>query len=846
LSITRSLWPGRKRYYQQDVRAAYEEIGLALWENADRSLDVTALRDRLHDGGRTWNESVVRALEQEGVLLRHNPEALKSSHVAPMYDALGGHLVAGALLSKYGRNELEAWLRNPDTVAMLDEAGPQQHPLAGDIFGALVGQIPRKLHSQQLWPMVDSPLRTIALEAAAELEGTYLDAATVEELSNLVKQAPGRGRDLFRRLWQTRGAVAHPLNAKFLDDVLRSMKLHERDLRWTEWIRSSQKDRLDDLSNLEKRWRNPKYELDRAAERLRIRWVMWLLASTVLELRDKATRALYWYGRRDPGGLFVLTLDSLTINDPYISERMLAASYGVCMALHCRPKRHVFRQRPLPAFAKDLYKKMFAPGAPYSTTHVLSRDYARRIIYIARLHAPSLLTKAEEVQTLPPYEEGGIREWQVIEDPNKGKYRDGNSPLGMDFANYTIGRLVPERGNYQDHPEYTKVLGQIVWRLYQLGYSLEAFGDIDKSIAGTEFRLEMRGERQAERYGKKYARIAFFEQYGLRQDQGLLKDRWSDEEKRPSESDIDPSFPDQPHKLRVIPDLLGDRSGDVGSWVKKGPMPALAPCLIQAQVGPVPGPWILLGGYRRQHEKDSERIGFVIMDAFLLLDDDVNELVRLVKAHPPRGRLLPESGEDHYTFAGEIPWCDTFSQDELRTIDFVIGNVNRRIPKNDPRFKYRFILNFGDSEKVIEHPKQYFENVNILTRIPIYLPVRESRFSSEGNLERPSGEVPGKYLAEHFGLWLDLPHWDMRNQGGQLCSITTAEGNSYDREHHLFLKKGLIDDLLASQRLALLWDIWGERQHYAERHSMSNSPSHGYEFFRQVYRYQRGNLKRLI
>ncbi|HEY2168392.1 MAG TPA: hypothetical protein VGJ30_02115, partial [Candidatus Angelobacter sp.] len=293
-------------------------------------------------------------------------------------------------------------------------------------------------------------------------------------------------------------------------------------------------------------------------------------------------------------------------------------------------------------------------------------------------------------------------------------------------------------------------------------------------------------------------------------------------------------------------DLLGDRSGDVGNWVKKGPTPALAHCLIQAQVGPKPGPWVLLGGYRRQHEKVSERIGFVIMDAFFVLADDVSELVRLVKAYPPRGRLLPESGEDHYTFAGEIPWCDTFPQDELCTIDFVVGSVNKRIPKNDPRFKYRFILNFGDSEEVIEHPKQYFEKGNVLRRIPIYLPVRESRFSSEGNLERPSGEVPGKHLAKQFGLWLDLPNWDMGNQDGELSSITTSEGNYDDYEHHLFLKKGLVDALLASQRLSLLWDIWGERQHYAERHSMSSTPSQGYEFFRQIYRYTRGRPKRLI
>ena len=59
---------------------------------------------------------------------------------------------------------------------------------------------------------------------------------------------------------------------------------------------------------------------------------MWVLTSTVRPLRDKATRALYWYGRRFPQEFFDLVIKSLSINDPYVPERMLAATYGVAMA----------------------------------------------------------------------------------------------------------------------------------------------------------------------------------------------------------------------------------------------------------------------------------------------------------------------------------------------------------------------------------------------------------------------------------------------------------------------------------------------------------------------------------
>src|ERR1019366_9014378 len=83
---------------------------------------------------------------------------------------------------------------------------------------------------------------------------------------------------------------------------------------------------------------------------------------------------------------------------------------------------------------------------------------------------------------------------------------------------------------------------------------------------------EERIHRAFDRYGKKYARIAFFEQYGLRKDAGLLDEEWHMVAERPSDADIDPSFPEQPYPMRLIGDLLGDRSRDVDVWVQQGPV----------------------------------------------------------------------------------------------------------------------------------------------------------------------------------------------------------------------------------------------------------------------------------
>jgi hypothetical protein len=77
--------------------------------------------------------------------------------------------------------------------------------------------------------------------------------------------------------------------------------------------------------------------------------------------------------------MFQIVVRSLSINDPYVSERMLAAAFGVSMAFALPPRSAKFRTALLAKFARVLFNKMFAAGAPYSTTHGLSRDYARRI-----------------------------------------------------------------------------------------------------------------------------------------------------------------------------------------------------------------------------------------------------------------------------------------------------------------------------------------------------------------------------------------------------------------------------------------------------------------------------------
>ena len=80
--------------------------------------------------------------------------------------------------------------------------------------------------------------------------------------------------------------------------------------------------------------------------------MMWTLTSTNRSLRDRATRAIYYIGCMFPETLFELTIQALGINDPYVPERMLAASHGVTMALQHEKK---FAAKTLQDFARQLF-----------------------------------------------------------------------------------------------------------------------------------------------------------------------------------------------------------------------------------------------------------------------------------------------------------------------------------------------------------------------------------------------------------------------------------------------------------------------------------------------------------
>lgn len=847
------LAPTSRRFLQQDIRSALDQFGWYLWETCNRSVDFNVFRNLINDDRSLWNDSMVNALEQNGIFIREAGTPSTGNRLKGVYDALSGYLIASSILSHYGQTELSKWLKNKTDIKAFTGDINERHPLWSDILRALVSLLPRKHNRQQLWQLVNEPLRHFALLGTIELESTYLDMSTVNELEKILLKRNSDSIHLLNQLAQTRNSLEHPLNANFLDSVLRNMKMSERDIFWTEWVRKNQINILNNLRVVEKFWKDEERKPFNS-DRLRALWVMWTLTSTIRNLRDQATRTLYWYGRKNPKELFNQTIESLSINDPYVCERMLAAAYGVSMALSSIPSNEEFLSTILPQFASDLYNKIFDIDAPFSTTHALIRDYASHIIKLSSKYNRNLLEKGKLNRVSPPYKDGGIRNWERSKGSGFRISFDFGGPLHTDFANYSLGRLVPDRRNYDfDNPEYQMVLENILWRIEQLGYSYKNFEEIDKKIAseGWSYRLEG-NEGRIDRYGKKYSWIAYFELFGFRSDNQLLEEDNSDIFERPSDVDIDPSFPDEPNDMPIVKiDWIGNRKKKLSTWIKQSNIPDINPFLIVKEIRGIPGPWILLDGYIAQVEKQFNRGVHSFIHGMLSTQNSTQLLQDLLINSNLSITRFPQAPDDYYTFAGEIPWSDTFPLNIKSNLECKVGERTKTEIQEKIKFykkgqeldkatKIKFLIK--NSKDLKEKSKQELEELlekegvtlhkvrekstvkeGIYKSIPILHPIRKNNWESYHSSINPrrNAIVPAKNIAELFELSIHLPSWDMYDKKGKVASMWVKwERNQWDTEANIcYLRKDILDKYLKKKHMEFFWSLWGSNEadmHYEQ------------------------------
>lgn len=640
----------------------------------------------------------------------------------------------------------------------------------------------------------------------------------------------------------------HPFNAKKLDAFLFKLGMPERDLLWSEFLRS--RDASDAPYKLIS-WVTTVTTQKISVELVKncVTALMWILTSVNKPQRDRATEAIIKLGFIFPDIVFEKTIYSLGINDPYVSERMLAASYGIAMNKWAEKKQSFTSS--LTNFSKKLVKMMFLPEAKYATHNAISKDNALGCIEISRILKKNCIANQYIKYLKPPFSHIS----SPFNNPDEVLEKEVESvkkALRMDFRNYTVGHLIPGRNNDQeDHVEYQDVLKQIKKRIYDLGYRFKTFEEIDKNISHYQYQDKSQDNSKIERYGKKYSLIAYYEMYGYRQAKGLLgKDNL---ETRLSDITIDPSLPKASEECTLdLPKVFYKEFKNYSEWIQNGPIPNYRNILKLERIKNEQGSWILLDGFIEHQDKVTKLEVFSFLRGLLIENENVDTFKEkyLAKEYPGNS-AIPDIPDDYYTFAGEIPWSKKHAAyfrdakgNPKRNINEAFKEskfVTKKGPKKEIRVVRKLLGNDGVEifNKIIDLQQngEYIELPGVKLEIPAF------RYSWEGyhsTVNDYSGyKVPAPFISNYLELSFRNQSPDLFDRDGKLATRYVSLNNTSVSEgsHLLYIRKDLLEKYLSCTNQTIIWAIWGERQvHYEVSLSRDLYKNHCY-IHKSFYKY---------
>lgn len=365
---------------------------------------------RVPPAGMTWLEVLLR----NGIVrLDPHPAAQRdsSSFVAPedvariAFQRFQDHLVVQTSLSGA-----------TDATSLFTVGGPlewlmssSKHYEWAGLFEALSIQIPEVFEIELVdalpggegrwwheWGIQESFKQSVRWRAIKSKAGHLTFTNRSLTLLNSIDQSED---DSIGLLLEVAADPEHPWNANLLHKNLWRWGLNRRDLQWSRVIAFATEDDEHPVHRLLK-WANGG-KLDHAEpEMLRLVAITltWLCSSTSRYIRDTATRGLCRILQRMPVMHHDLVTMMVEVDDLYVLERLLAASYGAACQLGDDPI--------LETMAATTFDLIFNNRAP--PQHLLARDYALGVLEVAQARG-RLPAAVDMVKARPPFPAKALR-----------------------------------------------------------------------------------------------------------------------------------------------------------------------------------------------------------------------------------------------------------------------------------------------------------------------------------------------------------------------------------------------------------------------------------------------------
>ena len=318
-------------------------------------------------------EQVTRNLEWlvgEGLLIDDappKPYPEVAGALRPAFERLGDFLIADAVVPRESTDapeELTPWIGTIE--------GIRRH---SGMLGVLSALLPERKEIE-LPDLTDDADRSNALlELTVDSLPSRSESAFTERSEVLVRRALGLP-DLSFRTMEALVSTAwrrSPLDVHWLDDLLRSKALAERDAYWCAFLHESfSKGRA--VAELIKTAQEPQLtELDAPIAERWVELLLWFTAAADRRVKDGATRAAVAVLAGQPTILPTLVATMLDIDDDAVQERLLLVAYGVLLKT-----RHLKTVRSVAGMLHDHYT-----GDPSAFSNALIRDHIRAICELA-------------------------------------------------------------------------------------------------------------------------------------------------------------------------------------------------------------------------------------------------------------------------------------------------------------------------------------------------------------------------------------------------------------------------------------------------------------------------------
>ena len=767
-----------------EISRAIYVLGQCLFESGRRCIYEDNFINRFGKDclNSDWNQNLINLLVQEGLIFRNEIHNRPYKYeLMPTFDLLGGYLISRYLLRTYSSNDLNDWINRVDIAEKIFE----KHELSNDILHSLIPQIPKNYGGKQLWSSLENPkYQILVLDQSHLIDQSNFDKNTRDKYKErLLEQMKEHSFSVFRKLNQFSCLVSHPLNAFFEDEILSELSMPIRDIYWTEFLRMNKPDILKKLKYFQNRCQNSGASFE--VLKLLALHTSWMLTSTDTEIRDEATKSLVLFGLNYPEDLFELTIKRLEITEPYVQERLLSASYVVSTQCIADPLKH----GAVTKFATELYEKMFNSTAEFPTTHALMLDYAFGILNAAK-EGIKTSNRKNEIKDL--YKRNALKKVWGEEKEDRV-----TSPIRLDFGNYTIGRLIPNRMNYDfSNPEYVKVRSNILWRIFQLGWNAKLFLDIDKKISSLQSRVY---KGKTERYGKKYSWIAYYEMLGYRLG---LEELSLDEWQQRFHSDIDPFFPRQiEFQEKEDDEFLGQKDVNTQDWINGGfELDSLI-----SRINDKKGQWVAINATFLEESLLLDRSFMCFLHAFLVSKETLPN-------------ILSEKSD--------------LSADAFNDIDTGWYNIySGELYENT------------ENESILEELSKIgicIKSGGKIQKVDIFQTTMNYSWSTSGIDEHNFSEtLLSPPLVKKLHLFFDPITFSYLDQNNDVAvKVVKEQGRgSWNKKVIVYIRRDLISNLLDSENLALVYCCRGERRLSLSGH-YDESGSVPYKTFKENFLYQ--------